>query len=213
MPLDGATGTGWRRDSREGRARVPAMARRSGLPLRVRPRLADDGASGTGRGARESGLGKQECGRDDDHGKARARANASATRGVGQRARELLREIARSHEMAIHAGAINRDHVHMRLSVPPRLSVLRAVQFLKGKSSRKLLSEYQSLRERYWGQHLWARGYWVASSGNVTDEVWMKYIEDQKPDERDDLTRHRLHRQTGRDVVLLCSSSHEQQGP
>jgi putative transposase len=117
------------------------------------------------------------------------------------------------HEMAIHAGAINRDHVHMRLSVPPRLSVLRAVQFLKGKSSRKLLSEYQSLRERYWGQHLWARGYWVASSGNVTDEVWMKYIEDQKPDERDDLTRHRLHRQTGRDVVLLCSSSHEQQGP
>jgi putative transposase len=134
-------------------------------------------------------------------------------RGVGQRARELLREIARSHEMAIHAGAINRDHVHMRLSVPPRLSVLRAVQFLKGKSSRKLLSEYQSLRERYWGQHLWARGYWVASSGNVTDEVWMKYIEDQKPDERDDLTRHRLHRQTGRDVVLLCSSSHEQQGP
>jgi putative transposase len=166
-----------------------------------------------GRGARESGLGKQERGRDDDHGKARARANVSATRGVGQRARELLREIARSHEMAIHAGAINRDHVHMRLSVPPRLSVLRAVQFLKGKSSRKLLSEYQSLRERYWGQHLWARGYWVASSGNVTDEVWMKYIEDQKPDERDDLTRHRLHRQTGRDVVLLCSSSHEQQGP
>lgn len=36
---------------------------------------------------------------------------------------------------------------------------------LKGKSSHKLLSEYASLRKRYWGQHLWARGYWVASSG------------------------------------------------
>jgi putative transposase len=56
----------------------------------------------------------------------------------------------------------------------------------KGKSSHKLLSEYQALRKRYWGQHLWARGYWVASSGNVTDEIWKQYIEDQKPEEPDD---------------------------
>jgi putative transposase len=61
------------------------------------------------------------------------------------------------------------------------ISPSRAVQFLKGKSSHKLLSEYQLRRKRYWGQHLWGRGYWVATSGNVTDEVWQKYIEDQKP--------------------------------
>jgi putative transposase len=42
------------------------------------------------------------------------------------------------------------------------------------------------LKKRYWGQHLWGRGYWVASSGNVTDEVWQKYIEDQKPEVLDD---------------------------
>ena len=64
---------------------------------------------------------------------------------VGLRAREL---------MSIHAGAINRDHVHLLLSIPPHLSVSRAVQYLKGKSSHKLLTEYQSLRKRYWGQHL-----------------------------------------------------------
>src|SRR5271165_5547494 len=46
---------------------------------------------------------------------------------VGLRARELLREISRSHEMSIHAGAINRDHVHLLLSIPPHLSVSRAV--------------------------------------------------------------------------------------
>jgi transposase IS200 family protein len=39
------------------------------------------------------------------------------------------------------------------------------------------------LRKRYWGQHLWSRGYWVASSGNVTDEVWMEYIKSQAPPE------------------------------
>src|ERR1019366_10750664 len=105
---------------------------------------------------------------------------------VGLRARELLREIARSLEMTIYAGEINRDHVHLLISIPPNVSVSRAVQFLKGKSSHRLLSEYAVLRKRYWGQHLWARGYWVASSGNVTDEVWKKYIEDQKPEEPDD---------------------------
>jgi putative transposase len=105
---------------------------------------------------------------------------------VGQRCRELLREIALSQEMTIHAGAINRDHVHMLVSIPPNLSVSKAVQFLRGKSSHKLLSEFASLRKRYWGQHLWGRGYWVVSSGNVTDDMWQKYIEGQKPETPDD---------------------------
>ena len=105
---------------------------------------------------------------------------------VGLRTRELLREIARSLEMTIYAGAINRDHVHLLIGIAPHVSVSRAVQYLKGKSSHKLLGEYAMLRKRYWGQHLWGRGYWVATSGNVTDEVWKKYIEDQKPEEPDD---------------------------
>ncbi|MDZ7769918.1 MAG: IS200/IS605 family transposase [Woeseiaceae bacterium] len=104
---------------------------------------------------------------------------------VGQRCRELLREIERSKEMVIYAGSINR-HVHMLIGIPPNLSVSRAVQYLKGKSSHRLLTEYQRLRKRYWGQHLWARGYWVATSGNVTDEVWKEYIKNQTPPEPDD---------------------------
>ena len=105
---------------------------------------------------------------------------------VGLRARELLREISHSMEMTIYAGAINRDHVHLLIGIPPHISVSRAVQYLKGKSSHKMLSEFPILKKRYWGQHLWARGYWVASSGNVTDEVWKKYIEVQKPESPDD---------------------------
>ena len=105
---------------------------------------------------------------------------------VGLRTRELLREIALSQEMVIHAGSINRDHVHVLISIPPQLSVSRAVQFKKGKSSHRLLSEFSLLKKRYWGQHLWARGYWVCSSGNVTDEMWKEYIKNQKPPEPDD---------------------------
>ena len=88
--------------------------------------------------------------------------------------------------MTIYARSLNRDHVHLLISVPPQLSVSKAVQYLKGKSSHKLLSEYSRLRKRYWGQHLWARGYWVALSGNVTDEVWREYIKNQTAPELDD---------------------------
>jgi putative transposase len=98
----------------------------------------------------------------------------------------LLREIAQSIELVIYAGSINRDHVYMLIGIPPNVSVSQAVQYMKGKSSHKLLSEYASLRKRYWGQHLWARGYWVATSGNVTDEVWKRYIEEQKLPAPDD---------------------------
>src|SRR5262245_49173605 len=98
---------------------------------------------------------------------------------VGQRCRELLRETARAPQMVLDASSNNRDHMHIFLSIPPILSVSRWVQYLNGRSSDKLLAEFASLRKRYWGQHLWARGYWVASSGNVTDEVWIEYTKSQ----------------------------------
>ena len=65
---------------------------------------------------------------------------------VGYRCRELLREIAISKEMQIYAGSINRDHVHILIGIPPNMSVSKAVQYLKGKSSHKLMSEYKALK-------------------------------------------------------------------
>ena len=104
----------------------------------------------------------------------------------GLRWLELLRETVRAHEMTIHAGAIHRDHVHLLLSIPPRLSMSRAVQHLEGRSSHKLLSAFVSLKKRYWGQHFWARGYWVVSSDNVTDEAWADDTKSQVPPKPDD---------------------------
>ncbi len=45
------------------------------------------------------------------------------------------------------------------------------MQYIKGKTSRKLMMEYQHIQKAFWGRHIWGRGYFVASSGNVTDEV------------------------------------------
>ena len=98
---------------------------------------------------------------------------------IGTRVRELLREICKARDVEIIKGHISKDHVHMLVSVPPHISVSDLVQSLKGKTSRKLLLEYKSLSRQFWGRHIWARGYFVASSGNVTDEVIMKYIAEQ----------------------------------
>ena len=98
---------------------------------------------------------------------------------IAERLRDLIREICKAQDIEILKGHVSRDHVHVFLSVPPHLSVSQLVQSLKGKTSRKLLMEYKSLSRAFWGRHIWARGYFVASSGNVTDEVIMKYIEEQ----------------------------------
>jgi putative transposase len=105
---------------------------------------------------------------------------------VGLRLREVVREICRTNEIEILQGAVSRDHVHLLLSCPPNLSPSQIMQYIKGKSSRKSLLEFKHLQKQFWGRHLWARGYFAASSGNVTDEAIMEYIRQQEGTEPDD---------------------------
>jgi putative transposase len=98
---------------------------------------------------------------------------------VGERVRELIRELCGAEDVTILKGHVARDHIHLFVSIPPQLTISRFVQRLKGKSSYKMLAEFSHLRKKFWGRHLWARGYFVCSSGNVTDEVIAAYIERQ----------------------------------
>lgn len=98
---------------------------------------------------------------------------------VALRARELIRQVCMAREIRIVKGHVSRDHVHLLVSCPPSLSVSRVVQYIKGKSSHELQREFAEIRRRYWGQHLWARGYFCASSGTVTDAMVKAYIEQQ----------------------------------
>lgn len=95
---------------------------------------------------------------------------------IAVRVRDLIREISRSMDVEIVKGHVARDHVHLFVSIPPRISISNYVKAVKGKSSRKLLSEYRRLSKMFWGRHIWARGYFAASTGNVTDEVVAEYI-------------------------------------
>ena len=105
---------------------------------------------------------------------------------IAERVRELLRGICKEHEVEIIKGHISQDHVHMFVSVPPHMAVSKPVQYLKWKSSYKMLQENRQLSKLYWGRHLWGRGYFVATSGNITDEVIMEYINSQEDKESSD---------------------------
>ena len=98
---------------------------------------------------------------------------------IALRVRELIRQSCNSMNVTIIKGSVGKEHIHLLVSCPPSLSVSKLVQQLKGKTSRVLLSENKDLKKRYWGQHLWASGYFCRSVGVVTQEIIKDYIENQ----------------------------------
>ena len=104
---------------------------------------------------------------------------------VALRVREVLRQGCESHGITVVRGSVGKDHVHMLLSCPPTLSPSKIMQLLKGKSSKMLQEEFGELRKRYWGQHLWATGYFCRTVGAVTEEMIKAYIEDQRDEGND----------------------------
>jgi len=102
---------------------------------------------------------------------------------VGERTRELIRQVCKTNEVEILAGHLGKDHIHLLVSVPPHLSVSKLVQYIKVYSPRKLLMEFKELQKQYWGNHLWACGYFTASTGNITDEIITQYIQNQEIEE------------------------------
>lgn len=102
---------------------------------------------------------------------------------VAYRVRDLIREICQRENVQILRGHVAKDHVHLFCSAPPQLSPSTLTQYLKGKTSRKLLQEYRHLSKQFWGQHLWSRGFFVVSSGAITDEQIMDYLQHQDEDE------------------------------
>ena len=104
---------------------------------------------------------------------------------VAERTRDLIRQICESRDVIIVRGAVSPDHIHLLLSTPADLSPAKLVQYIKGRSSRRIQDEFPEIRKRYWGQHLWARGYFCATVGSVDEETIKKYIENQQWDQDD----------------------------
>ena len=96
---------------------------------------------------------------------------------VQLRCRDILRQVCNSLDIQILKGVVSKDHIHLHLSYPPKLSISDMVKRLKGRSSRLLLSEFPELHRRYWGNHFWAIGYGCWSTGNLTEEMLNSYLD------------------------------------
>jgi putative transposase len=95
---------------------------------------------------------------------------------IQTRCRDLIRQSCDTLDVQILKGVVSKDHIHLHLSYPPKLSVSELVKRLKGRSAKLLLEEYGELRKRYWGGHLWGIGYGSWSTGNITDEMIQEYL-------------------------------------
>lgn len=93
------------------------------------------------------------------------------------RCRELIIQICDVEDVQILKGVVSKDHIHMHIEYPPKLSMSDLVKRLKGRTSRMLQQEFPDLKKRYWGRHFWAIGYGGWSTGNITDEMVQEYLE------------------------------------
>jgi len=98
---------------------------------------------------------------------------------------EMFHELARQKECVIEEGHIMPDHVHMLISIPPKLKVSEVVGFIKGKSAIQIARQFMNREKNFTGYHFWARGYFVTTVGH-NEEAVRKYIQTQ--DQRDRTT-------------------------
>ena len=79
---------------------------------------------------------------------------------------------------------VQADHVHVVVSIPPKVSVSRYMGSIKGKIAIKMFKSYPKLKKKpYWGNHFWARGYFVNTVG-VNEEMIKRYVKYQEEEER-----------------------------
>ena len=91
--------------------------------------------------------------------------------------REIIRTLCKYKKVEIIAGAVCTDHVHLCVSIPPKLSISDFVGYLKGKSA--LIFDKHPEMGNKWDRSFWARGYYVSTVGNVNEETVKEYIRRQ----------------------------------
>ena len=96
---------------------------------------------------------------------------------IRQRVKELFQEIAGHHGFEIEEMEVDKDHVHLFLSFPPKYSIGQVVGLMKAVSAKEIREEFPEVRKQLWGGEFWEDGYFARTMGDkVTAEVIKKYI-------------------------------------
>ncbi|WP_419906032.1 IS200/IS605 family transposase [Hoeflea sp.] len=104
------------------------------------------------------------------------------TGDLALRVRTICRQVCKENGVSILHGVLSKDHVHMFVSVPPKVAISDLVRKMKGRSSHKIQREFPEIRKWYWGRRFWGRGYFSTTTGAITDELVLQYLDNHLPD-------------------------------
>ena len=96
---------------------------------------------------------------------------------------DVIKTLCQNKGVEIVEGAVCVDHVHLCVCIPPKMSVSSFMGYLKGKSTLMIYDKHPELQSK-WSKAFWARGYYVATVGNLTEEAIKKYIQEQSEESR-----------------------------
>ena len=96
----------------------------------------------------------------------------------------ILRKLCEMKGVCLIEGSIMPDHIHMYVSIPPKLSVSDFMAYLKGKSSLMIFDRHPEYVTKHGAKHFWARGYFCSTVGSVNEETIIQYIREQEENDR-----------------------------
>jgi len=117
------------------------------------------------------------------YGLSRSSAYMWAALYLASRCMHMPMSICKYKGVEIIEGAVCADHVHMCVSIPPKISISNFMGYLKGKSTLMIYDRHPDQQSK-WNKAFWARGYYVATVGNVTENAIKKYIREQSEESR-----------------------------
>ena len=92
---------------------------------------------------------------------------------------EILKTLCQYKKVEIVGGAVCADHVHLCVSIPPKLCIADFMGYLKGKSALMIYDRHPDMGTK-WDRSFWARGYYVSTVGDADEETIKKYIAEQQ---------------------------------
>ena len=104
---------------------------------------------------------------------------------IAEYARQQIYQLCKQKELLeVLELNIRPDHIHVVMSIPPKYSVSTVMGYIKGKLALKLFERYEWLGRKYWGRHLWSRGYWVSTIGLDEEQIRL-YVRWQKQHDKE----------------------------
>jgi putative transposase len=97
---------------------------------------------------------------------------------------EIIKKLCEMKQVTLIKGSVCKDHIHMYLGIPPKLSISEVMAYIKGKSALMLFDRHPEYRQKLGSRNFWARGYYVSTVGNVNEETILKYIKEQEENDK-----------------------------